>query len=88
MDQNLKGADNTQPSRGMPVLKREDRKFLIGLARAFAGAVLFAISLFMTMEMWWLGFYMHAFVYSVNFRGQEEIPEMLSYRLTRRAGAR
>jgi putative integral membrane protein (TIGR02587 family) len=32
--------------------------FYIGLARAFAGALLFAMSLHMTMEMWWLGFYM------------------------------
>jgi len=29
-----------------------------GLARAFAGAIIFALPLFMTMEMWWLGFYM------------------------------
>jgi putative integral membrane protein (TIGR02587 family) len=28
------------------------------LARAFAGAVLFAFPLLMTMEMWWLGFYL------------------------------
>jgi putative integral membrane protein (TIGR02587 family) len=27
-----------------------------GLARAFVGALLFALPLFMTMEMWWLGF--------------------------------
>ena len=27
-----------------------------GLARAFAGALIFSISLLMTMEMWWLGF--------------------------------
>lgn len=32
-----------------------------GLARAFAGAVLFAVPLFMTMEMWQLGHSMHAF---------------------------
>ncbi|MCE3250928.1 MAG: putative integral rane protein [Geminicoccaceae bacterium] len=31
------------------------RAFLIGLARAFAGAILFALPLFMTMEMWSLG---------------------------------
>ena len=31
------------------------RAFLIGLARAFAGAILFALPLFMTMEMWTLG---------------------------------
>ena len=29
-----------------------------GLARAFAGAVLFSLPMFMTMEMWWLGFTM------------------------------
>src|SRR5215213_8604766 len=33
-----------------------DRSFYIALARAFAGAVLFGLPLFMTMEMWWLGF--------------------------------
>ena len=35
-----------------------ERNFWIALGRAFAGALIFAISLFMTMEMWWLGFYM------------------------------
>lgn len=35
-----------------------DRQFLIGLSRAFAGALIFAIPLLMTMEMWWLGFYL------------------------------
>lgn len=34
------------------------RHFLVGLARAIGGAVIFALPLFMTMEMWWLGFYM------------------------------
>jgi putative integral membrane protein (TIGR02587 family) len=32
--------------------------FLVGLARAFGGAILFALPLLMTMEMWSLGFYM------------------------------
>lgn len=35
--------------------------FWIGLARAFGGAVIFALPMFMTMEMWWLGFYMDRF---------------------------
>ncbi|HSK42205.1 MAG TPA: TIGR02587 family membrane protein [Arenibaculum sp.] len=35
-----------------------DREFALALARAFAGAVIFAFPLLMTMEMWWLGFYM------------------------------
>lgn len=33
-------------------------EFTKGLARAFAGAILFAFPLLMTMEMWWLGFYL------------------------------
>ncbi|MBC8130051.1 MAG: TIGR02587 family membrane protein [Rhizobiaceae bacterium] len=32
-----------------------DGEFLIGLARAFGGAILFALPLFMTMEMWTIG---------------------------------
>ncbi|HWK88454.1 MAG TPA: TIGR02587 family membrane protein [Longimicrobium sp.] len=35
-----------------------DRRLLVGLARAFGGAVFFSLPLLMTMEMWWLGFYM------------------------------
>src|SRR5687767_1476702 len=33
-------------------------EFWSGLARACAGAFIFAFPLLMTMEMWWLGFYM------------------------------
>ena len=36
----------------------DDREFAKGLARAFAGAIIFAFPLLMTMEMWWLGFYL------------------------------
>lgn len=35
-----------------------DRAFARGLARAFAGAIIFGFPLMMTMEMWSLGFYM------------------------------
>jgi putative integral membrane protein (TIGR02587 family) len=35
-----------------------ERSFLRALARAFAGAMIFGLPLLMTMEMWWLGFYM------------------------------
>jgi putative integral membrane protein (TIGR02587 family) len=35
-----------------------DRHFFVGLARAFAGALIFAMPLLMTMEMWQIGFYM------------------------------
>ncbi|MGR3197647.1 MAG: TIGR02587 family membrane protein [Paracoccus sp. (in: a-proteobacteria)] len=31
-------------------------KFFAGVGRAFAGALLFALPMLMTMEMWWLGF--------------------------------
>lgn len=35
-----------------------NRDFAKGLARAFAGALIFGLPLLMTMEMWWLGFLM------------------------------
>lgn len=35
-----------------------NRDYAIDLMRAFGGAVIFAFPLLMTMEMWWLGFYM------------------------------
>lgn len=34
-----------------------DREFLTGLARAFAGAIIFALPMLMTMEMWSIGIY-------------------------------
>jgi putative integral membrane protein (TIGR02587 family) len=34
-----------------------NRRFAVGLARAFGGALVFSLPLIMTMEMWWLGFY-------------------------------
>jgi putative integral membrane protein (TIGR02587 family) len=37
--------------------RSDDRGYAIGLARAFAGALIFAFPLIMTMEMWWIGFY-------------------------------
>ena len=36
----------------------DTNKFLVGIARGGAGALLFALPMFMTMEMWELGFYM------------------------------
>lgn len=33
--------------------------FVTGLARAYGGAILFSFPILMTMEMWWLGFYMN-----------------------------
>ena len=37
------------------------REQLVGIARAFGGALFFGLPLLMTMEMWWLGFYMDRF---------------------------
>jgi putative integral membrane protein (TIGR02587 family) len=37
---------------------RPNRRFAVGLARAAGGAILFSLPLLMTMEMWWMGFYM------------------------------
>jgi putative integral membrane protein (TIGR02587 family) len=34
-----------------------NQRFGLGLVRAFGGAMLFALPMLMTMEMWWLGFY-------------------------------
>ena len=38
-----------------------EREYLVATARALAGATIFAFPLLMTMEMWWLGFYMDRF---------------------------
>ena len=38
------------------VQRSDNRRYLIGLSRAAGGAVIFALPLLMTMEMWWLGF--------------------------------
>ena len=35
-----------------------NRQYAIGLARAFGGAIIFSLPLLMTMEMWYLGFYL------------------------------
>jgi putative integral membrane protein (TIGR02587 family) len=56
---------NGQPSEGekgdSSSSQNSEGSFWLGLGRAFAGALIFAISLFMTMEMWWLGFYLNRF---------------------------
>lgn len=37
------------------------REHFVGVARAFGAAIFFGLPLLMTMEMWWLGFYMDRF---------------------------
>lgn len=45
--------------RRHPAVDTSNRSYAIGLARAFAGALLFALPLLMTMEMWALGVSAH-----------------------------
>jgi len=40
-------------------MREKNRGFLVGMVRAFGGALLFAFPMLMTMEMWWLGFYVY-----------------------------
>lgn len=37
--------------------RTRERKFVIALGRAFGGAIIFSLPMLMTMEMWYLGFY-------------------------------
>jgi putative integral membrane protein (TIGR02587 family) len=43
---------------GLDLSWRANRAFIKGLARAFAGAIVFSLPIIMTMEMWELAFYM------------------------------
>ena len=38
--------------------QHSDLQYLKDLSRGAAGAIVFAFALFMTMEMWWIGFYL------------------------------
>jgi putative integral membrane protein (TIGR02587 family) len=52
-------------------IDQTNRSYVLGLGRAFGGAIIFAFPLLMTMEMWWLGFYLNrlrlALFLAVNF---------------------
>ncbi|ADI15566.1 TIGR02587 family membrane protein [Truepera radiovictrix] len=41
--------------------RESSRTFAVELARAFGGALIFSLPMLMTMEMWWLGFYLERF---------------------------
>ena len=49
------------PSHNKPGAQGSDHNFALDLAHDFGGAIIFSIPLLMTMEMWWLGFYMDRF---------------------------
>lgn len=53
-----KGHGQDEPGLEPVAVPVGNRQFLVGLARAFAGALIFTLPMLMTMEMWWLGFYM------------------------------
>lgn len=53
--------DQQSQSAEIPPEKIATRAFAIGLARAFGGALIFSLPILMTMEMWWLGFYINEF---------------------------
>jgi putative integral membrane protein (TIGR02587 family) len=52
-------------------MDQTNRSYVLGLGRAFGGAIIFAFPLLMTMEMWWLGFYLDrlrlALFLTINF---------------------
>ena len=50
--------DQGSPSAEISPEKIAAWAFAIGVARAFGGALIFSLPILMTMEMWWLGFYM------------------------------
>jgi putative integral membrane protein (TIGR02587 family) len=45
-----------EPSQQTEQEKPKGKHFVGSLARAFGGAIIFALPMMMTMEMWWLGF--------------------------------
>lgn len=49
-----------RPAHVSPLIppRESSRAFLTELSRAFGGAILFALPILMTMEMWWLGTYL------------------------------
>ena len=52
-------------------IDQTNRNYVLELGRAFGGAIIFAFPLLMTMEMWWLGFYLDrlrlALFLAINF---------------------
>lgn len=52
------GEARALPGRSRYIVDNANLEYAKELARAAGGAILFAFPLLMTMEMWWLGFYM------------------------------
>ncbi len=49
---------NARNAASAKLIYASSREFAVDAARAFAGALIFGLPMMMTMEMWWLGFYM------------------------------
>lgn len=49
------------PSHNKPGMQGSNHNFALDVAHDFGGAIIFSLPLLMTMEMWWLGFYMDRF---------------------------
>lgn len=49
------------PSHNKPGTQSSNHNFALDLAHDLGGAIIFSLPLLMTMEMWWLGFYMDRF---------------------------
>ena len=54
-------AEKSNSERESTKEQPSNHNFVVDLAYDFGGALLFSIPLLMTMEMWWLGFYMDRF---------------------------
>jgi putative integral membrane protein (TIGR02587 family) len=54
----MESAQYTEAHAMITTLKHIPRKLLVDLGRAFGGAIIFALPMLMTMEMWQLGFHM------------------------------
>lgn len=52
---------NPSKNKGGKQEQGATHNFLLDLAHDFGGAIIFSLPLLMTMEMWWLGFYMDRF---------------------------
>src|SRR5690606_34859559 len=52
------GGGVSEKGRSGGAASERDRKFRVGLARAFGGAIFFSLPMLMTMELWSLDFYM------------------------------
>lgn len=59
--------------------RESSREFLTELARAFGGAILFALPILMTMEMWWLGTYLESWRVAVLLAFAVPLLTVLSY---------